>query len=208
MAAENGRDQPSAFADDDQWLDVERAVGLHLNRMRRERRLSLEALARRASVSRTMLAQIESGRSVPSIRTLYKISMALKVSVAAFLRQSTRRSVEVLPAGAANYFGRSDGAVTWRALFPPDSNPSSEFYELRLAGGEAEPARPCPAGTVEMLVVARGRIELSVEHRIYPLEQGDAAVFDADRNHRYRNLSTDESVAYVVVNLAERQTED
>lgn len=209
MAADSGLDLPPlAQDDDDRWAEVERTVSQHLIRLRRERRLSLDALARRSGVSRAMLAQIESGRSVPSIRTLYKIAVALKVSVAAFLRQSKRRTVEVLPASSAHYFGRSDGRVTWRALFPPDSHPSCEFYELRLAGLEVEPARPCPAGAIETLVVAQGQIELSVDHRNYPLQQGDAVVFDADQAHRYRNLATTESVLFVTVNLAERQEEE
>ena len=50
-------------------LDVlEQVVGVNLARLRAERQLSLDALARLSGVSRAMLAQIESARSVPSIR--------------------------------------------------------------------------------------------------------------------------------------------
>src|SRR5471030_1385669 len=66
---------------------LEYLVGVNLARLRAERQLSLDALARASGVSRAMLAQIESGRSVPSIKVLHKIASALKVSVAAFLRR-------------------------------------------------------------------------------------------------------------------------
>ena len=45
-------------------------VASNLLRLRAKRNLSLDGLARLCGVSRTMLAQIESGRSVPSIKVL------------------------------------------------------------------------------------------------------------------------------------------
>src|SRR5690606_19854761 len=60
-------------------------VASNLQRLRNKRYLSMDALARLTGVSRAMLAQIESGRSVPSIKVLCKIAKGLKVSVAAFL---------------------------------------------------------------------------------------------------------------------------
>src|ERR1700710_77642 len=66
---------------------LEYLVGVNLARLRAERQLSLDALARASGVSRAMLAQIESARSVPSIKVLCKVAGALKVSVAAFLRR-------------------------------------------------------------------------------------------------------------------------
>ncbi|MFP3693209.1 helix-turn-helix domain-containing protein, partial [Burkholderia sp. SIMBA_048] len=47
---------------------LEHLVGVNLARLRAERQLSLDALARASGVSRAMLAQIESARSVPSIK--------------------------------------------------------------------------------------------------------------------------------------------
>lgn len=60
-------------------------VASNLQRLRSKRLLSLDGLARSCGVSRAMLAQIETGRSVPSIKVLCKIAKGLKVSVAAFL---------------------------------------------------------------------------------------------------------------------------
>ena len=54
-------------------------VAQNLQRLRGKRHLSLDALARQCGVSRAMLAQIESGRSVPSIKVLCKIAKGLKV---------------------------------------------------------------------------------------------------------------------------------
>ena len=77
---------------------IGQCVALNLQRLRSKRYLSLDALARASGVSRAMLAQIESGRSVPSIKVLCKIAKGLKVSVAAFLENRAFEGVELLPA--------------------------------------------------------------------------------------------------------------
>src|SRR5882757_10289925 len=88
---------------------LEYLVGVNLARLRAERQLSLDALARASGVSRAMLAQIESGRSVPSIKVLHKIASALKVSVAAFLRRHATNGIEYLPAEQATRLVTSNG---------------------------------------------------------------------------------------------------
>ena len=56
-----------ASPDDD---GIGQRVANNLQRLRAKRQLSLDALARASGVSRAMLSQIESGRSVPPIRVL------------------------------------------------------------------------------------------------------------------------------------------
>ena len=47
----------------------------NLKRLRREKELTLDALAEMTGVSKSMLGQIERGESAPSVATLWKISM-------------------------------------------------------------------------------------------------------------------------------------
>ena len=89
--AESTEPLPKPGTDDD---DTSLCVA---QRLRSKRHLSLDGLARACGV-RAMLAQIESGRSVPSIKVLCKIAKGLKVSVAAFLEDRAFEGVEVLPA--------------------------------------------------------------------------------------------------------------
>ena len=103
-----------------------------------------------------MLAQIESGRSVPSIKVLCKIAQGLKVSVAAFLDDRAFAGVAVLPAQQSKRLVSADGAFTSRALFPFDVARQVEFYELRLRGLGQEDAEAHAPGTQENLVVAQG----------------------------------------------------
>jgi transcriptional regulator with XRE-family HTH domain len=56
-----------------------------IKRLRERRRLTQEALAKRAGLHRVYLAQIEAGTKTPSIATLEKIAKALSVKVARLL---------------------------------------------------------------------------------------------------------------------------
>ena len=179
-------------------------VASNLQRLRNKRYLSMDALARLTGVSRAMLAQIESGRSVPSIKVLCKIAKGLKVSVAAFLDDRAFEGVALLPAQQSKRLVSAGGAFVSRALFPFDMARQSEFYEVRLSalGEEASPGHG--PGVQENLVVAQGVLEVSLNEERYLLSTGDSILFYADQPHRYRNPADSEAVAYLVVTYPER----
>lgn len=174
-------------------------VALNLQRLRSKRYLSLDALARLSGVSRAMLAQIESGRSVPSIKVLCKIAKGLKVSVAAFLETRAFEGVELLPARDSKRLVSASGDFVSRALFPFDRSRQNEFYEIRLSPLGEEVSEGHAAGVQENLVVAQGVLEISVNEERYLLSPGDSILFYADQPHRYRNPADSEAVAYLVI---------
>ncbi len=57
------------------------AIGSRLRANRTMRHLTLRELARRVGVSPSLISQIETGRSQPSVGTLYAIATELEVSV-------------------------------------------------------------------------------------------------------------------------------
>ncbi|MBY4805143.1 XRE family transcriptional regulator [Burkholderia cepacia] len=180
-------------------LDVlEQVVGVNLARLRAERQLSLDALARLSGVSRAMLAQIESARSVPSIKVLCKIAAALKVSVAAFLRRHAVNGFEHLAAERASRVVSSNGRFSARALYPEGEPSAAEFHELRIAPLHTEPGARRAPGTTVNLVVSEGTLEVSVHDRRQLLATGDAIVFDADQPYSLRNPGDSEARAFRV----------
>ncbi|KAF1011034.1 MAG: HTH-type transcriptional regulator SutR [Pseudomonas fluorescens] len=191
---------PNAQDDD----GIGQCVAQNLQRLRSKRYLSLDALARACGVSRAMLAQIESGRSVPSIKVLCKIAKGLKVSVAAFLESRAFEGVELLPAGQSKRLVSASGTFVSRALFPYDIARQSEFYEIRLSALGEEVSQGHGPGVQENLVVAQGVLEVSVNEARYLLSTGDSILFYADQPHRYRNPADSEAVAFLVITHPER----
>jgi transcriptional regulator with XRE-family HTH domain len=63
-----------------------KTMALRLRELRKERGISQEELAERASISRTYLARLETARQDPTLSTLEKLAKALKVPVERLLK--------------------------------------------------------------------------------------------------------------------------
>ncbi|GGC75035.1 helix-turn-helix domain-containing protein [Chelatococcus reniformis] len=184
--------------------DLAGTVGANLRRIRTRRGLSLERLAKLSGVSRAMLGQIETGKSVPTIKILWKIAHALAVPFATLIATNDLGSLVVLRQDDAKVLSSSGGKFTSRALFPFDADRRTEFYELRMAPRHGECADAHSPGTRENLIVVRGTVEITVDKEpAVVLSEGDAVLFAADVRHRYRNLGSDEAVLYLVMTYVE-----
>lgn len=178
-------------------------VGHNIKRMRTRRNLSLEGLAKLSGVSRAMLGQIETGRSVPTINVVWKVACAFGVPFSTLISVPNADAIRVIHAKDAKVLSSASGDFSTRALFPFDSERRVEFYEMRLKGHGAEEAEPHAIGTTENLVVVRGKLEMEIagQHRI--LAAGDSIFFHADQPHIYSNPGKEETVAYLVMTYAE-----
>lgn len=185
-------------------LDLPAVVGRNLRRLRTSRGHSLERLAKQSGVSRAMLGQVETGKSVPTIALLWKVANALHVPFANLLEADVSRGPVVLRRNDAKLLTSSQGQFTSRALFPFEGNRQVEFYELRIAPLHRETADPHPSGTRENLFVAKGVVEISAGFdKPQTLAEGDAILFEADVPHVYKNLVASEAVLYLVMTYAE-----
>ena len=183
--------------------DLAPIVGKNLRRLRVQRGLSLERLAKASGVSRAMLGQIELGQSAPTINVLWKIARALALPFSALISTSGAGGTKVMRGAAAKKLSSHDGSFTSRALFPFDEPRRVEFYELRLAAGFQEKADPHPPGTMENLIVTQGTLELESGTERHLLTTGDAILFEADTPHVYRNPGSSDTVMYLVMTYAE-----
>ena len=179
-------------------------LGRNLRRLRIRQGHSLERLAKLSGVSRAMLSQIETGRSAPSISLLWKIATALGVPIATLLDSQKVQGTVVLRREHAKILTSLDGGFTSRALFPFDGERKVEFYELRFAPGHTENAEEHAPGTIENLILIKGRLDIRVGHTASDvLAEGDAILFEADVPHSYRNLTDSEAIAYLVMTYVE-----
>ncbi|MGV7207669.1 helix-turn-helix domain-containing protein [Oxalobacteraceae bacterium A2-2] len=183
--------------------DLATLVAANLSRLRALRRLSLDALGRKAGVSRAMLAQIESGRSVPTIRILQRIATALQVSVPAFLRDLSTAGIQEIRAASTPRLISASGKLSIRALYPQQRQLRSDLHEVRLAAGASETLATLLPGTAKNVVLVQGQLEVTVAGQASLLGQGDALFFDADQAHNYRNPGAVEVLAYVVTHHPE-----
>ena len=74
-------------------MELTRAVGENIKRIRKTKKRSMERLAAEAGVSRSMLGQIERGEANPSVALLGKLASALKVPADVLLENDDFQSL-------------------------------------------------------------------------------------------------------------------
>ena len=183
--------------------DLAPIVGRNLRRLRTQRGLSLERLAKASGVSRAMLGQIELGQSAPTINVIWKIARALGIPFSALISTTAQSGTRLMRSQQSKRLASHDGSFVSRALFPFDEPRRVEFYELHLAAGAVEEADAHPPGTLENLVVTQGTVEIDRGDERHVLGAGDAILFEADVAHVYRNTGAVDATMYLVMTYAE-----
>ena len=180
--------------------EVATAVGRNVRALRQQRRMTIDALAAAAGVSRGTVIQIETARGNPSIATLVGLAAALRVGVASLVDGDAEPRVVVRRAAEAARLWSSpagSNAVFRIGTDPPDV---VELWDWTLQPGDGFDGEAHPMGTQEVLSVLSGRLALRVGATEQRLDAGDTVLFQAHAPHRYSGAG-DGPVRFVMVVL-------
>jgi transcriptional regulator with XRE-family HTH domain len=151
---------------------------------RRASGLTLDELATRSGLSKTILSRIENGRGNPSVETLFRIARALEVPLSALLEDGTAPAARRIPARSGTALLGDSGMAAW--LIDAETVPYRvELIELDLPAGVDHPSDGHLAGTVELVYCLRGRLRVGPVDDEVELAVGDCAWFRADTPHHY-----------------------
>ncbi|HLU58389.1 MAG TPA: XRE family transcriptional regulator [Pseudonocardia sp.] len=180
--------------------DVAQAVGRNVRALRQQRRMTIDALASAAGVSRGTVIQIETARGNPSIATLTALAAALRVGVASLVEDASEPHVTVRRAHEAATLWSSAAGST--AVFRIGTDPPDvvELWDWTLQPGDGFDGEAHPMGTQEVLGVLSGRLGLRVGASEHELDAGDTVIFEAHAPHRYSGIG-DGPVRFVMVVL-------
>jgi transcriptional regulator with XRE-family HTH domain len=166
---------------------VNAAVARNLRALRTGRGWSLDVLAARSGVSKGVLIAVEQARGNPSIATLCRISDAFGVALVRLVEVDDAPPVRVVPPDRAVPLWRGTAGSSGTLLVGSDPPQHLELWDWRLATGDGYDGEPHPAGTRELVWVLDGELALTVDGERVLVGTGAAAVFLADRPHRYAN---------------------
>jgi transcriptional regulator with XRE-family HTH domain len=166
---------------------VAAAVAHNTRRLRTARGWSLDQLATRSGVSKGMLVHLEQARTNPSLGTLCKVSETLGVSLAGLVELHEAPVVRVVAADGVIRLWESDAGSWGDLLVGTDEREHLELWRWNLAPGDDHGSDAHAPGTREMVHVISGTLTLDVGDASHTVPAGGAALFHADRDHRYRN---------------------
>lgn len=175
-------------------------IGLLAMAIKRERLnagLSVSELAKRAGVAKSTLSQLEGGVGNPSIETLWALAMAMGLQVTRFLEQPTPQ-LKVIRANEGVTVHAEDApyAATLLDNCPPGA--LRNLYRVLAQPGRQRLSRAHPPGTVEHVLLCRGRALAGPLDRPLCLEPGDYIKYSASSAHLFEALEPD-TLALIVM---------
>jgi transcriptional regulator with XRE-family HTH domain len=205
---------------EDNPVELDRAVPPNVSERLRERRvalgLSVRELARRLSLSPSLISQIERGKAMPSVATLYAMTTELKLSMDQLFSDASNGQPTGGPRGGTAAFERlqaaGDGAapeqgvepvvrpaerkriqldsgVRWERLTRfPDPNVDFLYVVYEPGGASCDPGLLMRHSGREYGHVLSGTLEVTVAFETYVLNAGDAISFDSTVPHRLATI--------------------
>ncbi len=179
-------------------------LGERIRRERVERGLSLDELAEKSGVSRSMLSAVERGEKVPTVLVLDRIATGLDTSLARLLGEERRARVIVLRDGQHNVACDPSG---WERRILSPVLPGVEFEFMRttiLPGVDAGVFNPHASGSREYVAIERGTLRLTIDGTPYLLRAGDSIYYDGDCAHGFANPGRGPCVFYLAMDVTAR----
>ena len=181
-------------------------IGQRVKDLRQKQNFTLQDIAAKTGLAKSLLSEVESGEVVPHVSTLIKLAKVLNVGMASFFEDVvvsekisvTRRGERVRIKRRPHHH---EGEVDY----------IYESLETRKSGKHMEPflVEFMPMETAEMVFTSHegeefhymleGKLEFRTDDRVEVLEPGDSIYFESDQNHSFRSLIKKPSKAIVVV---------
>ncbi|MGK6771197.1 helix-turn-helix domain-containing protein [Klebsiella pneumoniae] len=162
---------------------VSRAVATRLKAYRKAKKMSLDELSRRASISKGMLVEMEKEAANPSIAILCKLAAALGVSVADIVNVSSEPALHIIPAEQIPTLWQGPLGGSARLLAGTAGPNMIELWRWEMQPGH-------PATTFELLHVEAGALTLTLGETCRTVAAGESAVARTEIEHGYRNEGT------------------
>lgn len=166
---------------------VNEAVSQRIKLYRKQKKISLDELSKRANVSKGMLVEIEGCKANPSITLLCRLAAAMGVSVADFVDVSIKPDVHIIADTEIPELWRGDKGGSARLLAGSGGPDMTELWLWEMQPGEKFSSPGHPSGTLELLYVQSGTLTLGVNDRLYPVLTGYSATARTDVPHFYEN---------------------
>jgi transcriptional regulator with XRE-family HTH domain len=170
-----------------------------LRAARKERGLSLDAVAGISGVSRSMVSQIERGESSPTVATLWNLTQALGVDFAGLLEAKPEPVIDVTREAAAPVMTGHGKGVRIRILSPAETVGQHEVYDLCFGSMGSLTSAPHSIGCREHLTVIEGRLKVISGAEDVEIGAGDTARYAADRDHAIVEIAGGAARAILIV---------
>ena len=169
-------------------------LGNKIRFYRKEKGLSIKALADQVNITPSMLSQIERDQANPSINTLKLLSNALDVPLFQFFTCTNTQDIVVRKNARKKILTSTDTASYEYELLTPNTNGDIEFVLQRFkANSNSGEAIQCHEGE-EVAYVLRGQLHLNLDQMELVLNHGDSVRIPSGTPHLWTNETHQDAI--------------
>lgn len=186
-------------------MDINTQIASRVQGLRRSLGYSLEALAERSGVSRSMISLIERGQTSPTAAILDKLAAALGVTLAGLFAEASEEAKIPAPlvrrAEQPVWQDPASGYVR-RNVSPPGFPSSIELVEVIFPAGQSVSFDSISRqpDTHQQIWVLEGAIEITAGEESWMLSEGDCLALTLERHIVFRNPGRQQARYLVVLN--------
>lgn len=177
---------------------MSRNIGLELKKIRKQRSLSLDDVAKATDVSKAQLAQIEKGEANPTVSTIWKIAAGLKISFSSLLQPPTI-SFQKYDGNTATYVSEENGKYRVYSIIPYDPERGWELYKIEMDAGVIHKSEAHTDGVEETIIVISGEVIIECCGMKEKLHAGESLIFSANQPHQYENPTDEVTVIHLII---------
>ena len=184
-------------------LGINQQIANRVRRLRAERGLSLDALAAKCGVSRSMISLIERGEASATAVVLEKIAVALNITLAALFNPHEGSAQPVARFADQSLWRDPASGYVRRNVSPTGHQSPIQIVEVVFPVGghvtyETSVRQPL---THQQIWVLDGAIEVTVGETLHELQTGDCLTMVLDGPIAYRNRGSSPA-RYAVILVA------
>ncbi|MTI58506.1 MAG: helix-turn-helix domain-containing protein [Firmicutes bacterium] len=178
--------------------NLELIIGEKLYKLRQSKGYSLSQVEDLTGVSKSMLGQIERGKSSPTVNTLWRIAKGLNVSFSFFIEEDKQETTIVSPSEIKPIIDENNKYRVY-PIFPYDKQRKLEMYILDLEPHYSHQSEAHTTGVEEYIFIHQGILELTTGEKEYTIKTGNSIHFNADKKHIYTNTTEKTTIAYLTM---------
>ena len=164
-------------------------LGEKLKAVRMEKDMTLEEVAKKSSLTKSFISQIELNKTSPSITSLMKVASALEIRLTDLFREDSPIENVLVKKKKRDSYYNSKTKLTIELL--STRFPDQKMETIYFSG---EPGGKTDAVTrvgQEFIYITKGKIKLILDQKEYVAEEGDSLYFDSSTPHSWENPGPD-----------------
>lgn len=182
--------------------DINHRIAQRISALRTERGLSLDALAKKSEVSRSMISLIERGETSPTAVVLDKLALGLGVTLASLFEAPQPQASPLSRRADQLAWTDPQSGYTRRNISPAHFRSPLQIVEIDFPAGAmvSYDAGMRDVGIHQQVWMLEGRMELIVDGERHQLQAGDCLAMRENQHIVYQNTSKSAARYAVVVN--------